>query len=338
MVDRIRIAKGIALYRRADSETWWADVHARGVRSRCSTGTSEKEAARQFALKLATETKQATATGYTLEHALADWVNERERGPSDLSIIEILREKYPNRPIDGVDNMTVAAALKDLGPGNYNRYLAVIRAAVNLAQTRGYVAVAPKFKKRKEPPPIVRFLKKDEWTRLYGKLPDYLKPPVMFSLYTGLRKANVLKLQWSQIDLKRKLLWVEAGDFKSRQPHGIPLGADAIAILNGEKGKHDEWVFTYERGPMGNHKRAWATALKEAKVKDFRWHDLRHSWASWMAMEGAPLTAIKEAGGWASMDMVARYAHLSKAHLSGHINKVAGALKTGTKTGTRAKK
>lgn len=337
MEERIKIARGIHLFRRG-TETWYADVHTGGRRSRPCLGTTDEKVARVEALKLATATKQEVATGYTFQHALSDWLDEAPRGATDLSVIKQLKAKYPNRPISQVDNASISVALKAFGPGNYNRHVAVVSAAMNLAQERGHVLVSPKFKKRKEPRGIVRFLTKAEWVRLYAALPDYMKAPTSFALYTGLRKSNVMGLQWSQIDMKRKLLLVDALEMKGRDYHGLPLGDAAMAILREQVGKHDDWVFVYpsrskdengkrEAVPLGDHKRAWATAKKAAKVKNFRWHDLRHSWASWMAMEGVSLREIQELGGWAGPDMVGRYAHLSKEHLASKANAVGKAMK-----------
>lgn len=335
--ERIKVAKGIHIYRRG-TETWHCDLHVGGKRPRRSLGTSDEKVARQEALKFAVEFKQEVSTGYTFQHAITDWLNAGDRGATDLSVIKKLKEKYPNRPINQVTSQSIALALQDLKPGNYNRHIGVVAAAMNLAVEHGHLTVAPKFKKRKEPPGIVRFLTKAEWARLYAALPDYLKAPTSFALYTGLRKANVLLLRWEQVDMRRKLLRVDAADFKNRTNQGFPLGEEAMAILKEQVGKHDEYVFVYPRWkrdedgkhpliPVGDHKRAWATAKKAAKVVNFRWHDLRHSWASWMAMAGVSLKEIQELGGWATATQPMRYMHLSKGHVAGKANTVGKAMK-----------
>lgn len=335
--ERIKVAKGIHIFRRG-TETWHADLHIGGKRPRRSLGTSDEKTARQEALRFAVEFKSEVSTGYTFQNALADWLNAGERGATDLSIIKQLKEKYPNRPINQVTSANIALALSPLKAGNYNRHIAVVSAAMNLAVEHGHVVVAPKFKKRKEPPGIVRFLTKAEWVRLYAALPDYMKAPTSFALYTGLRKSNVLRLRWDQVDMRRKLLMVDAADFKNRAHQGFPLGAEAMQILRDQVGRHDEFVFVYPRWkrepdgthplvPMVDHKRSWATALKAAKVKNFRWHDLRHSWASWMAMGEASLKEIQELGGWADATMPMRYMHLSKGHVAGKADVVGKAMR-----------
>ncbi len=68
--------------------------------------------------------------------------------------------------------------------------------------------------------------------------------------------------------------------------------------------------------------RAWRNALEREGIKDFRWHDLRHTWASWHAQSGTPLHVLQELGGWSSSDMVRRYAHLSQQHLASYADNV----------------
>ena len=83
-----------------------------------------------------------------------------------------------------------------------------------------------------------------------------------------------------------------------------------------QKGKHPIYVFTYKGKPVtrcNNH--AWRKALVRAGIEDFRWHDLRHTWASWHVQNGTSLQELQQLGGWSSFEMVLRYAHLSSDHL-----------------------
>ncbi|MDP2901629.1 MAG: site-specific integrase [Methylovulum sp.] len=96
----------------------------------------------------------------------------------------------------------------------------------------------------------------------------------------------------------------------------MPLNKDALAVISGQPGKHATHVFTYKSKPVtraNNH--AWRKALDRAGIKDFRWHDLRHTWASRHIQNGTPLHVLKELGGWSDLSMVLRYAHLSSKHL-----------------------
>jgi integrase len=96
----------------------------------------------------------------------------------------------------------------------------------------------------------------------------------------------------------------------------VPLSSDALLVIREQLGKNDNFVFTYKGKSVtraNNH--AWRKGLIRAGIEDFRWHDLRHTWASWHVQNGTPLHILKELGGWADLTMAMRYAHLSSDHL-----------------------
>lgn len=118
-------------------------------------------------------------------------------------------------------------------------------------------------------------------------------------------------MQWSQIDLKRAVAWIHPDQAKSRRAICVPLNRDALIILHLQKGNHKTHVFTYQCEPVKEvTTAAWRKALKRAGIKDFKWHDLRHTWASWHIQSGTPLYVLQQLGGWESLSMVQRYAHL----------------------------
>jgi integrase len=162
----------------------------------------------------------------------------------------------------------------------------------------------------------IRWLTHEESVRLINELPEHLKAMARFTLATGLRESNVTGLQWSQLDMQRRCAWIHADQAKGKKAIAVPLNEDALTVIRQQIGKHDTHIFTYEGNPVtraNNH--AWRKALVRAGVKDFRWHDLRHTWASWHVQNGTPLHVLKELGGWADLTMVLRYAHLSSKHL-----------------------
>ncbi len=89
-------------------------------------------------------------------------------------------------------------------------------------------------------------------------------------------------------------------------------------------GQHPAVVFTYGGQPAGcPNTRAWKKVLSRAGISDFRWHDLRHTWASWHVQAGTPLHALQELGGWETEAMVRRYAHLAPEHLAKHAQRIS---------------
>src|SRR5260370_432683 len=143
-----------------------------------------------------------------------------------------------------------------------------------------------------------------------------------FSLETGLRQANVTGLQWSQVDLARRCAWIHPDQAKARRAIAVPLTAAAMVVIRGETGKHPTHVFTYRGRPITQvSTKSWRAALARAGIEDFRWHDLRHTWASWHVQSGTPLYVLQELGGWETAEMVRRYAHLSSEHLTPYVER-----------------
>jgi len=180
----------------------------------------------------------------------------------------------------------------------------------------------------KEPTRRIRFLTRDEAQRLLAALPEHLADMAAFSLATGLRASNVTGLQWSQVDVARRLAWIHPDQAKARKAIPVPLNAEAVALISKQVGKHLTHVFSYRGRPITQvSTKAWYAALERAGIGDFRWHDLRHTWASWHVQNGTPLFALQELGGWASTEMVRRYAHLAADHLAPYAERL-GALRT----------
>lgn len=134
----------------------------------------------------------------------------------------------------------------------------------------------------------------------------------------------MLDLQWSAVDLGRRTAWVHGDEAKGGEAIGVPLNDDAMAVLSEEKGKHPERVFTYKGRPLGQvNTRSWRNALKRAGIKNFRWHDLRHVWATWHVMAGTTMAELQELGAWKSALMVKRYAHFAPEQLRAAAAKLA---------------
>jgi integrase len=149
--------------------------------------------------------------------------------------------------------------------------------------------------------------------------------------------AILAGLQWSQVDLARRLAWIHPDQAKAGKAIAVPLNAEAVALVTKQVGKHPTHVFSFRGRPITQvSTKAWYAALKRAGIADFRWHDLRHTWAGWHVQNGTPLFALQELGGWASTDMVRRYAHLAADHLAPYAERLgtlrAAGICDGTKT------
>jgi len=142
--------------------------------------------------------------------------------------------------------------------------------------------------------------------RIYG---DHLTPAVLLTLNTGMRLGELLSLRWENIGFRQRVLTLEGGLTKSGQTRHIPLNSEAMQIL---KAWQAEATDTERAFPFaGGFKTAWKALLRAAKITRFRWHDMRHHFASRLVQKGVALNTVRELLGHASMTMVLRYAHLS---------------------------
>lgn len=199
-----------------------------------------------------------------------------------------------------------------------NRTLALLRSILRRCVLDWeWIDAIPKVRLLREPVRRIRYLTHSQASRLLEELPPHLAAMAAFSLATGLRKSNVTGLQWSQVDLSRRMAWVHPDQSKTRKAIGVPFNDDALRVITLQVGRHPSSVFALKGESIGQvNTAAWKKALKRAGIENFPWHDLRHTWASWHVQNGTPLHVLQELGGWESPQMVRRYAHFSAAHLA----------------------
>ena len=212
---------------------------------------------------------------------------------------------------------------EDLSPATTNRYLAALsKAFTNAVQEWHWLRDNPlrNIGKAEEPRGRVRYLSDDERGRLLEecKKSDY-KPlylMVLFAITTGMRRGELLGLRWQDVDLERRIAVLQ--DTKNGDRRSVPIVPEVAELLR-EHGKvrklGNDQIFTSDgASEVWRFDKAWYAALKTAKVKEFRWHDLRHSCASYLAMSGATTAEIAAVLGHRTLQMVKRYAHLSDQH------------------------
>jgi len=148
--------------------------------------------------------------------------------------------------------------------------------------------------------------------RLISELPLHLADMAQFSVATGLRQANVTRLQRKQISLERRHLWVGSDRHKYGSAHSVPLNQAVMDVLERRQGDHLTYVFTYEgNSRVQVNTKAWRNALQRAGIKDCRWHDLRHTFAAGHWEAGTPTHELQRLGGWKTQSMVERYAYVA---------------------------
>ena len=167
---------------------------------------------------------------------------------------------------------------------------------------------------------------KPELTEQY--FADYLRPMVLLSLNTGIRRGELASLTWADVNFKGPSLTVNGQDTKSGQTRVIPLNDEVLAVLRHwrkQTKKEVGYVFPGRTGgPLLDVNKAWVAIRASAKISNFRWHDLRHTFASKLAMRGVDLNTIRELLGHASLAMTLRYAHLAPEHKMEAVSKLNG--------------
>ena len=309
-------------------DVYWMDVQINGVRIRESLKTNDKKQAQNLYDIRRAELWQGKVLKArpkkTFKDACARWLVERGHKKSiseDQDKINYFMPKLGGKQLTEITRDDIEAALpQDVAGSTRNRYRALVRAMLRAAERDwDWIERAPVLKAEAEAKRRVSFLSRDQAEVLIANLPEKYRMPVRFALLTGLRRSNVFGLTWEKVDLERGVAVVEADEAKAGHRIVVPLNKQARDLLASLPEPRTGRVW-------GNLTRVWAntweSACKRSGVPGFRFHDLRHTWASWHAMAGTPLSVLQELGGWHSHEMVQRYAHLSPEHLAAAAERV----------------
>lgn len=310
-----------------------------GVRIQECAHTTNKTEARLYEEKRKREVRQEILLGQKPKklwtEAAKKWIKERAHKKTisqDIRTLAWINKHWKDKYLQELTkkDITHLITLKQknkVSSATINRLLSLIKAIFNQAKTDWeWVDSFPYIKQLKEPPGRVKWLTKEEAGVLLSQLPNHLKLMARFSLATGLRQSNVKNLQWSDIDLVNKRLIVKGEHFKNGNNFGIPLNNEALSVLQeilSSDEKHAAYIFVYKGNKISQlSTKAWFKALKRCGIEDFRWHDLRHTWASWFVQSGGSLQELQVLGGWKNFNMVLRYAHLCPDHLIEAANRI----------------
>jgi integrase len=248
------------------------------------------------------------------------------------------KDRLGSRPLEDIGPRDLAAVRTELlegaepgdglAPGTANRKFALLRRVYNVAIRDGKTEGNPvaKLGMLKEPSGRVRYLSDEEEAELMKALPTHCdRQRVTVLLQTGLRKSEFLGLRWKDIDLRNGVLTIPRS--KNGESRHVPLTSTVKGILLGLPRALDAsaLVFPNSEGKKDLRwaEKAFPKAAGDARIDDFRLHDTRHTFASRLAMEGVDLLTIKELGGWKTLSMVQRYAHLSPGHRQSAIERLA---------------
>lgn len=311
-----------------------------GERIRRSTGVKDKKLAQEYHDKVKHQLwafdKLDRRVERTFNEALILLLNDG-KGQKDYAT-KVRHAKYW-RPIFGDINLSSitgemidnnlpthnAKSKEPLAPATINKYRKTILRALSLAYKNNWINSIPYVGKLKEPKIRVRWATKQQAQELLNNISiAWLRDVSLFALLTGARRTEILSMTWDKIDFQNKIAIVSNDIAKNGKARSLLLNEEAIRLLQDRRLINSKYVFVSSNGSMLKDidRRAFNRAAKECNLEDFHFHDLRHTWASWHVQRGTPLFTLKELGGWETLEMVQKYAHLNAGHLSQFSNAV----------------
>jgi integrase len=338
----------MSIYRRGT--VWWYHIVVKGNEVRGSCHTRDEKSALELHDRMRadmwSEKHLGTTARHTVDEAIDKFLKAHESKKShrdDIRHGRWWKAQFKSFGVKMIDEVTskVLTEIRDeyaesktrrgtkMTPATVNRKTAFISAVVmSAAHEWQWISSPPKCKRMPGERSRHRFLEPSEVMRLVECLPKPYADMALFAVSTGLRQANVLGLRWDQVNLQRRMATFPEEVMKNGRPFSCHLNDTAISVIKNWVGQHDEYVFINGLGKKssGVPSKLWAKALEKADLKDVRWHDLRHTWASLLRQAGVNLPDLQEMGGWENASMVQRYAHVNKEHLAANAGLMDGFL------------
>ena len=320
----------MSVYKQKGSTNYYIRFSVGGRKIRKSARTADRKEAEEFEQELR---KQAwrelhlkDKPNYTFAKLANEWLEQSTKKSlcTDVFILKWLSPKLKGVLIKDINRVRIIELRKEktreASKSTANRYMALLRAMLNAAEEWGWIERAPKVPMyrvaKKEP----RWITKDEFSRLYQELPSHLQALALLAVNTGLRKTPLVEMRRSWIHGNH--VTIPARYMKDGKPFGLSLNKAAKDLLDSLPG--EDYVFTYKgHRIVQTNTKAWHKALARAGIDNFRWHDLRSTWASWHVQAGTPLPVLQRLGPWKSYEMVLRYAHLAPDHVASYAENVA---------------
>lgn len=317
------------------NNVWHIDIQTPdGQRIRRSTGTENKKKAQEYHDKLKTELWDIAKLNkkprrYFEEAVILFLENSKEQ--KNFSTKQY-RAKYflshfSGRVLSSIVGEEILRSLPEINKntGNRvsnatkNRYRSDIMRMFSLAYKLNWIDSVPFVPRQREQKFRVKWITKEKANLLIHNLKlQWMKDVCFFALSSGARMSEIFTLTWHHIDLVNRIATVTNDNSKSGYARALLLNQDAVELMRKLRFKNDgEFVFTRptKKRIYDIDRRDFKQACQNSGIKNFHFHDLRHTWASWHVQAGTPLYTLKNLGGWETLEMVNKYAHLNAEHL-----------------------
>lgn len=323
--------------------TWHIDITLPdGKRFRQSAQTSDRKAAQelhdQLKAQLWRQSKLGEKQPRSLTEAAERWLAEHEKDSAirdythhlafwcaraqGMTLTDITRA-WAAEQIEGL----ITKKGKPASAGTRNNYVITLRSVLNTAcREWEWIDQVPALRTygNKKDSAKMLIATPAQAKALMDVLPAGLRAPVAFAFMTGLRKSNVFGLTWDRVDLERSVCWVNPIDTKAGNLIVCPINSAAKALLEAQpRVQGESRVFPVE--PPCWHQ--WKRYTRRAGLPEgFRFHDIRHTFASWLTMDGTDRKTVQDMGGWKSSTMIDNYVHLPVDHLVQASERLAARL------------
>lgn len=353
MPNRKRKRDQDGLYRRTDSPWWWASfTDGRGKPARRSTGTADKAEARAVRAKWELEAHRErqfgpkpVASGHTLHELMMLFMQSTERRSVERDRYS-LKRLYPffaTRELESLkasDVREYIAKRQDEGVSNgtINRELGLMSTALNWARSELEWDIPNPLqgRKLKEPEGRIRWITRAEAAALIQAAQSEPRAPhivnfIVLGLHTGMRRGEMLGLEWRRVDLQEGLVYLEPRHQKNGKIGSVPLNSTARAAIVAQaryRAEHcpkSQWVFCDKEGArVISIKNSFKTACGRAGIDNFHPHDLRHTCAAWLVQAGVSIREVAELLRHADIRVTMRYAHLAPENVRAAVNVLDG--------------
>jgi len=310
------------LYRRPGSPFWWVRI---GRKTRKSTGTTDREKAKEFESVLQERTwrrdKLGDRSAVSWREVAARWLTDSKRARKrDREILDWLEPRIGDYPISAVADPDALEELRKDGlaegwaHSTVDRMMRTLRSVLKRCVVWRLLEACPHVPMYGERDAEPRFLSPEQFEALRRELPPHLERAARFAVLTLLRRSSQALLTWDRIDLTQGRAWIPGAQMKMHRTHGFPLSTGAVKVLREIRALNQDGprVFQFEGKPIANfHTAAFKKAARRAGVLPLRWHDLRHTGASWAVQSGVTLQELQVLGDWKSYRSVLKYAFLA---------------------------
>lgn len=335
------------LYRRPGSPYFWVRI---GRKTRRSTSTADRAKAEEFERvlteRLWRRDKLGDRSAVSWSEVAERWMRDSNRPKErDRELLDWLAPRIGEYSVSAVSDSDALEELRQDGLADgwshatVDRMMGTVSAVLRKCAEWQYLTHAPKVPMYREPRDEARWLTPEELERLCAELPMHLRLAARFAVATMLRMRAMLRLTWDRVDIPNGRAWIPRRHQKAGRTFGLPLSTEAVRVLRAVRwlsGPGNPYVFTWHGEPVDDcNTLAFQEAVQRAGLAPLRWHDLRHTGASWAVQSGVTLPELMVLGDWRDYRSVLRYAHLAPSHAAAAAEKTAQWAKATTESRQR---